>query len=57
MVLWIHIEVTDFSVFLIFKFKPYNNANIPNFLYNGETRLFSVNRIQKERQNKYIGRK
>ena len=26
MVFWIHIEVTDFSILLIFKYKQYKNA-------------------------------
>ena len=38
-VLWIAIEVTDFSIYFIFQFKQYKNANISNFLYYGKTRL------------------
>ena len=30
-VLWIQIEVIDFSVLLIFKFKQYKNAILPTF--------------------------
>ena len=33
-------EVTDFSIYLIFKFKQYKNVNIANVVYYGKTRLF-----------------
>ena len=37
--LWIHIEVTDFSILLIFKHKQYKNANVANFVYYGKLDL------------------
>ena len=40
MVLWIHIEVIDFSILLIFKYKQYKNANIANFIHYGKTRVY-----------------
>ena len=35
--LWIKIEVFDFSIQLIFKFKQYKNANIAKPVYYGKT--------------------
>ena len=39
MVLWIHIEVIDFSVFVIIEFKQYKNTKIANFVYYEKTRM------------------
>ena len=36
---WIIIEVTDFSVYLIFKFKQYKNAKIANFVCYDKSRM------------------
>ena len=40
MVLWIHIEVTDLSILLIFKFKQYKNVDIANLVHYGKTRTY-----------------
>ena len=39
MVLWIHIEVTDFSILIFLKFRQYNNVNIVNFVHYMKTPL------------------
>ena len=41
MVLWIRIEVSDFSILhvLILKFRQYSNVNIVNFVHYGKTPL------------------
>ena len=43
MVLWILIQVVNFTICHIFKFTQYKNVNIANFVYYGETRLVSLN--------------
>ena len=44
MMLWTHIEVTDFSILYIFKYrsKQYKNANIANLVCYGKTRMRTV---------------
>ena len=37
MVLWSHIDVTDFSTLLNYKYKQYKNANIGSFVYHWKT--------------------
>ena len=39
MVLWIHIEVIDFFIFLLMEFKQYKNAKIAKFVYYEKTRI------------------
>ena len=40
-VLSIYIEVPDFCILLIFKFKQYKNVDVANFVYYGKTPMCS----------------
>ena len=42
MVLRIYIEIPDFSILLIIKYKPQKNANIANFVYYGKTLMITI---------------
>ena len=42
MVVWIHIEMTDFIILFISKRKQYKNANVVNFVYYGKTRMWPL---------------
>ena len=39
--LWIHIEMTDFSILITFKNKQHKIAKIANIVYYGKTRFDS----------------
>ena len=39
MVLWILIDVVNFSIYHIFKYSKHKNVNIANFVYFGKTPL------------------
>ena len=55
MVLWILIDILNFSISHILKFRQYKNVNIANFVYYGKTRLDSVNSGNSENLRNHWG--
>ena len=39
---WNLIDILNYSICHIFKFRQYKNVNIANFVYYGKTRLYSL---------------